>query len=308
MAKDRRDLDGRSCLVVGGAGFIGRATCQRLEAEGFRAITADLVDGDSGPDSVSVDISDRSAVRRVFQLTQPTAVINLAYRLGAASDVELDRGFSVNVVGSQNVLECCREFGITRYLYASSIAVYGDQEQRDDRALTEDDDVRPNRPYGWHKVLQEAMATAYREQYGLECAGLRVSTVYGPGRLRGISAPISALLTSARGTVHLPWDHREGFDLIHVEDVADSLVRLLRAPALPHAIYNSGGEYWETGPLAALVRQVRPALHVEFAEDPQSLAHASRLDWSRLRSVIGEHRRTIAERLTEDPRHQRGSI
>jgi UDP-glucose 4-epimerase len=229
--------------------------------------------------------------------TRPVAVINLAYLLADACEGNLDGAFQINVVGSQNIIEACRRHQVPRLVYASSIAVYGNQADWGNRLITETDRGTPVRLYGWHKLLQDQIAAEYFRQ-GLSCVGLRMSTIFGPGRKAGLSAAINSLIYPDIGnqTVSLPWSEDEAFDLIHVEDIAESIVALVRIQELEWSLANSGGEYATIGQLISNIRTLRPDICVDLPSQPRTLAHCSRIDWSRLRAILGHDRQRLTQR------------
>lgn len=285
-------------LIIGGAGFIGTATCTALAAKGIRATVADIALDAMHPEYVTLDISDSAAVNALFDQLRPRIVINLAYSLADASQRQLDRAFRVNVVGSQNVMEACRRVRVQRYLYASSIAVYGDQTGWGDRVLTELDRGQPVRLYGWYKVLQEELAAEYGRQFGMSCVGLRISTVYGAGRHVGLSAGVGDLTQPIRGArIRCEWESGESFDLVHVEDVANAFVALATACGPLEPVYNTGGEYVTVGWLLDRLRVLRPDVHIEQVQPPSTFKHCSRIDWTRLRALMPQNRIPIAARL-----------
>lgn len=114
--------------------------------------------------------------------------------LGLDTDSNPVRSAEVNVMGTLNVLGAARVSGVRRVVYASSIAVYGDQLDWGDQVLSESDHGRPWFFYGWHKQLNEASAAFYEENYDRRCIGLRISTVYGEG------APLARRLRSPRSS------------------------------------------------------------------------------------------------------------
>jgi UDP-glucose 4-epimerase len=290
----------KSVLVFGGAGFIGRATCRALMERGFQPVVADVVSGgDTWPKHV-VNIANRREVTELVAEVRPTAIVNLAYRLANACENDLDGAFQVNVVGSQNVIEACQEYGVNRYIYASSIAVYGDQSTFGEHRLMESDQGRPVRLYGWHKLLQEEIAERYRDQ-GLNCAGLRISTVFGPGRRAGLSAAVNSFIDPDPlvTAIECPWSSEEAFDLIHVDDVAIALATLVATPILEWSIYNSGGEFATIGSLAQSLSQRRPYVSVVYPREPVTLAHCSLINWERLRKLLAADRWSLADRMRE---------
>ncbi|HWD24073.1 MAG TPA: NAD(P)-dependent oxidoreductase [Acidimicrobiales bacterium] len=290
----------QTALVIGGSGFIGAATCRALERRGVRPIVADVTAGAGSWEQHVIDTAQADEVHNLVATLHPDAVVNLAFRLADACENNLDGAFRVNVLGSQNVIEACRRAGIARYVYASSIAVYGDQSSWGDHALKEGDFGHPVRLYGWHKLLVEEIAARYSEQ-GLSCAGLRISTVYGSGRRAGLSSAINALIDppAEASVIRCPWSMDEAFDLIHVDDVAESLCALALTPMLDYAIYNSGGEYATVSSISATLHELRPDVSVKCDEPPGTLAHCSRINWERLRALTKYERPSLEKRMSE---------
>lgn len=281
--------------VLGAGGFIGRATRAALARAGCEAPGFDVAPGEDL--TGRVDVTDLQSVLSVLLEVRPRAVINLAYILG--DDIEADpyRATRVNVLGMQHVFEACRLLGIERCVYASSIAVYGDQEPFGDRAVREEDHGLPTNLYGWQKQMNEALATVYRERYGLDAIGLRISTVYGGDRRTGLSAPINELvMAAARGApVHCPFRPDCDSDLVHVEDVAETLAAVATEPRLRHPVYNTGGEFATIADLVDLARELRPDVHVTLGD--RRMVHVSRVDWSRLHGELRLERPTLRDRV-----------
>jgi UDP-glucose 4-epimerase len=281
--------------VLGAGGFIGRATRAVLERGGWAAPGFDVA---PAPDLTGrVDVTDLQSVLSVLAEARPRAVVNLAYILGRDIEADPYRATRVNVLGMQHVFEACRLLGIERCVYASSIAVYGDQGPFGDRAVREEDHGHPTNLYGWQKQMNEAVAGVYRDRYGLDAIGLRISTVYGGDRRTGLSAPINELvLAAASGSaVHCPFRADCDSDLVHVEDVAETLAAVATAPRLAHPVYNTGGEFATIGDLVELARELHPDVRVTLGDD--RMVHVSRVDWSRLRAELPLERPSLRDRV-----------
>lgn len=290
-----------TALVIGGAGFIGRATCRALAERGLRVVAGDVTGAAMDFPFQRTDVTQLDSVCQSFREVNPHVVVNLAYLLADETESDPSRAFHVNVAGMQHVFEACSFFDVERCVYASSLAVYGDQSMWGAREASEDDFGRPVRLYGWHKVLNEVTAQRYDRTCVTRFIGLRISSVYGAGREIGLSAPINALLASARSgsTAQSPWSGDTEFNVIHVDDVAEAFAALATAPNLEHSVYNSGGETVSIGDLERIVRAVNPLAEITYAEPPvPPFAHSSRIDWSRLRTELGLRRSSVEERLT----------
>jgi nucleoside-diphosphate-sugar epimerase len=285
----------RVAIVTGGAGFIGRATCAALAERGVTPIAADVA-GPEGFEFRPLDVSDAEAVSSLVDELRPQIVVHLAALLGVDTQEQPSRAVQVNVMGTQHILDACVESPVERLVYASSIAVYGDQPDWGEQTVTEDDLGRPAFLYGWHKQLNEATARHYQRLYGLRAVGLRISTVYGEGRKVGMSAGINRLIESAaagRGECALG----PGTDscLVHVADVGEQLAILATAEQPQHDVYNAGGDFSTIAELADLIAQERPDVEISLGPDRARLPHVSRVDGSRLREEFGFRPRSFED-------------
>jgi len=171
-------------LVTGGAGFIGSHVVDALLAAGHEvAIVDDLSTGKRENVNAAarlhvVDI--RSAeLDGVIGEVRPEAVCHLAARANVRESMEKPLLYAdVNVLGSLNLLECCRKHGVRKVIYSSTGgAIYGEPQFL---PTTEEHPVRPLDPYGASKHHVEHYLELYRANYGLQFTSLRYANVYGP--------------------------------------------------------------------------------------------------------------------------------
>ena len=280
-------MSGRTAIVTGGAGFIGRATCAALAERGITAVAADVA-GPDGYEFRELDVSDADAVSALVGEVEPDIVVHLAALLGTDTQQMPRRAVEVNVMGTQHVLDACVKHGVPRLVYASSIAVYGDQPDWGERTVTEADLGYPAFLYGWHKQLNEATARHYQGLFGLRSVGLRISTVYGEGRKAGMSAGINQLIEGAAdGHGVCALGPATDSCLVHVADVGEQLAILATAEDPEHDVYNAGGDFSTIAELAELIAQERPDATIELGPDSVRLPHVSRVDGSRLIEEFG---------------------
>ncbi len=173
-------------LITGGAGFIGSHTTRLLLAQGHQVTVLDNFS--SGQEEnipehprlrlVVGDIADPTAV--AIALTGTDHVLHLAAQVSVISSVEEPHhSCRNNLLGFITVLEGAYRFGIHRFVYASSAAVYG---QPGELPLRETSAPAPASPYGLEKLVNDRYAVLYRELHGLSLLGMRYFNVYGPGQ------------------------------------------------------------------------------------------------------------------------------
>ena len=141
-------------LVTGGAGFIGSHLCKRLSDKFVLDLTTGVdrynvadIDG-----NISTNILDNVELDRLFKAAKPDSVVHLAAESSiCTSDPQLQH--DTNCTGTYNVLEACRRYGVKRFIFASSAAVYGDAEVF---PTSEDELLDPKSLYAATKVYGEA--------------------------------------------------------------------------------------------------------------------------------------------------------
>jgi UDP-glucuronate 4-epimerase len=128
---------------------------------------------------VEGDITDFNLLKRVFSEHKFSKVLHLAARAGVRPSIERPLLYEkVNVLGTLNLLELCRKFEVSHFVFASSSSVYGNQEKV---PFSETDPVNePISPYAASKKSCEMFAYTYAHLYGIKTTGLRFFTVYGP--------------------------------------------------------------------------------------------------------------------------------
>jgi nucleoside-diphosphate-sugar epimerase len=237
-------------------------------------------------------------------------IIHMAALLPPDTEERPHQGMLVNIQGTNNVFEVARWTGVRRVVYASSIAVYGDQTPYGDRPVTEDDPPMPINLYGMTKAANDFAATTYRERFGMDLRGVRICTVFGYGRVTGMTGMIGGLLASMPAVgepVDLPFHPDEASTMIHAQDAAEIFVRIALADDLHHPVYISGGHLATVGEMAAMVREIIPGARIATGE--QTVPHVYLVDNSRMLADVGYEIAPIRTRLREhvnDARHAAG--
>ncbi|MGH1366148.1 MAG: NAD-dependent epimerase/dehydratase family protein [Calditrichia bacterium] len=246
------EISGKKILVVGGAGFIGSHVVDQLLLEDVKEVIVfdnfcrgsrenlkeSLEDPrvriyDVGGDILQTDVLN-SAVK------EADAVIHLA-ALWLLQCYDYPRAaFDVNIRGTFNILEACRDYNIERLVWSSSASVYGDAVEL---PMTEDHPYNNRTFYGATKIAGEAMCRAFNDRYGLSYAGLRYMNVYGPRQdYKGtyIAVIMKILDRIDQGLPPIVYgDGSQSYDFIFVEDVARANVCALKSE-VSDEFYNVG--------------------------------------------------------------------
>jgi UDP-glucose 4-epimerase len=231
-------------LVTGGAGFIGSHLAKRLLTLGYDVTIVDNLSTGSdanipdGADFIRCDVSQR----RMFSLLsgrQYDGVFHLAAQSsGEVSSERPELDLKVNTMSTLMLLSWCRKHNVPRFLYASSMAVYGNPSRN---PVSENEPCRPLSFYGVSKLASENYIGCFSRD-GLKTTIFRMFSVYGPGQnmtnmKQGIVSIFLAYLLDGKEV----WVKGSGDrfrDFIYIDDVADAWCSSLEDPRTYGRTYN----------------------------------------------------------------------
>jgi nucleoside-diphosphate-sugar epimerase len=234
-------------LVTGGSGLIGSATVAAIRRRGAAAISL----GRGAGCDVRCDVRDSEKLRAAFLSTRPSCVVHTAYLLADESASEPREAIAVNLLGFVNALDASAAAGVSSFLYASSIAVYGDARRSDGAAAS------PSSQYGTMKLLNEQQAAAC--DAFARCCGVRIVNVYGDRIGRGqtgwLSSAIHAALDGRPARVELARNARMA--VTWASDLGERLAAIALSPTERPwpAVVDGGGEEIDGGALAGALAQ-----------------------------------------------------
>jgi len=185
----------QTILVTGAAGFIGYHVTKRCLDAGFQVVGLDNLNqyydvtlkqarlagltGYANFDFQKIDLNDRGAIAKLFQVRSFDKVVHLGAQAGVRYSVENPFVYvNSNVMGTLNVLEGCRLSGVSHLVYASSSSVYGSNASQP--FSVSDSANHPLSLYAATKKATEMLAHSYSHLYQLPTTGLRFFTAYGP--------------------------------------------------------------------------------------------------------------------------------
>lgn len=236
-------------LVTGVAGFIASKVAEFLLADGHAVVGVDnlndaydvrlkqwrlaQLEGKPGFTFQRLDICDRDALCDLFdsqsRIGNPKfdAVINLAARAGVRQSVENPWAYyETNVTGTLNLLELCREYGIRKFILASTSSLYGNNNPLPFHEDANTD--HPLSPYAASKKAAEALCYTYHCLYGIDITVLRYFTVYGPAGRPDMSLFRFVQWICEGRPVVVYGDGKQSRDFTYVDDIARGTVAALR--------------------------------------------------------------------------------
>lgn len=242
-------------VVFGGSGFLGSHVCDELIRAGFRVRVCDLVESpylSPGQEMFLCDILDPESMRRAVRGA------DYVYNFAGLADIDEARNkpietIQLNVLGNAHILDACREAGVKRYVFASTVYVYSEKGSF----------------YRASKQASERIIEAYKERYGIEYTILRYGSLYG--RRADMRNGIYRILHSAlsQGKVTYSGSGDEQREYIHVRDAARLSVRILNDEFANQHVILTGPYPYRVRDLMDMVREIlgnKP--DIEFLNQP----------------------------------------
>ena len=264
-------------------------------------------------DFCRVDVTQRDSVHEALHEFHPEVVIHLAAILPVEAQADPYQGYSVNIMGTANVLAVARDLEVARVVFTSSKAAYGEvtgiHAHPTYQALTENDAVYPKNIYDYAKVASEGLGMNYQRTGGPEFAALRFATIFGPGKVgkHGPMSQISGIVEDAVAgrPVRIKQGGDQGDDYLYVRDAAAAIVAAaLHKEPLAHSIYNIGsGKARTLFEYAKLVQDLVPEADIEIGPglDPMGfgVSYYSALNSNRAKKDFGFEAPELAAALRD---------
>lgn len=241
-------------LVTGVAGFIGMSVAKALLERGDEVVGIDnlndyyevqlkhdrlkLIEGYDAFTFIEMDISDREAMKTLFEEQRFQRVFNSAAQAGVRYSLENPHAYvDSNLVGFVNILEGCRQTKVEHLVYASSSSVYG---------------ANTNMPFSVHdnvdhqvslyaatKKSNELMAHTYSHLYNIPTTGLRFFTVYGPWGRPDMSPSLFTGAILRDEPINVFNEGKMKRDFTYIDDIVEGVVRVIDKVAEPNPAYDN---------------------------------------------------------------------
>jgi nucleoside-diphosphate-sugar epimerase len=274
-----------SVLITGGAGFVGLNIAEQLLGEGEAVVSYGLESPPAAalrafealPGRMSVlvgDVRDRAALLEAMRAHGVDRVVH-----GAAITASLAREAeqaaliaAVNFGGTIELLEAALAHGVRRVVQLGSGSVHGASVKKDGMLDELADQPIPDSLYGITKYAAERTALRYRATRGLDVVVARLGVVFGrweyDTKVRDTLSIPHTLARLAQAGQRARFGRQLPDDWVYATDVADAVVRLLRAPSTPHPIYQvATGARWSVASWCERLRAAHPGFSYEVVDD-----------------------------------------
>ncbi|MEE9145187.1 MAG: GDP-mannose 4,6-dehydratase [Candidatus Binatia bacterium] len=313
-----------SIMVTGCAGFIGSKVCELLLADSHAVVGVDNLN-----DAYDVrlkkwrldqfkyvpkfslferDICDRTGLRETFEQTAKIdksnfdAVINLAARAGVRQSVKSPWVYvDTNITGTLNLLDLCREFGVKKFVLASTSSLYGANNPQPFHEDVNTDG--PLSPYAASKKGAEALCYSYHYLYGLDVTVPRYFTVYGPAGRPDMSLFRFVQWISEGRTVTVYGNGQQSRDFTYIDDIARGTVAALRPVGYEVVNLGSDKPVILNDAIQLVERLVDRKAEIHQEPPQQADVMATWADISKAKSLLGWQPQTSFETGVENLVH-----
>ena len=266
----------KNILVTGSAGFIGFYLCKKLIETGIQVVGIDNLNDyydielkkkrlinlsnlsfkNDNWNFIKTDLQNKDRLLNIFKEYKPETVVNLAAQAGVRYSIDNPLAYiNSNIVGFQNILDCCKKNEVKHLLYASSSSVYGGNINTPFSELKSVD--HPISIYAATKRANELFAHSYSHLYKMPTTGMRFFTVYGPWGRPDMAPMIFANSIFSRQPIKIFNHGKMSRSFTYIDDVINNIEMLIKKPAsidknfdrnnphpatswAPHRIFNIG--------------------------------------------------------------------
>lgn len=252
-------------LVTGSSGLVGSTVMELLSSEGHIAVGFDQRKSPI-TDKFTVETGDLCDFPRLASIIKKYNINAIVHSGGIshphAGEVSPCETVRTNILGTSTIFEAARIFNISKVVYLSSGAVYGNNSAA---VTTIDSKVNPENTYAVSKLTGEQLGEVYNRNYGMNVISLRLAFVYGPNRF--MPDPIKSLLERAVHGEDI--DDAAGGDqqleFIYVKDAALAVYKALQAENCSSSVFNIGtGVNTKIKEVAAVIKKIYPNVYIRI--------------------------------------------
>lgn len=243
-------------LITGGAGFIGSTLADTLLKENCKVICVDNFCDYYSPELkrknianallnsnyklYEADIENLEELEKIFSENKIDIIVHLAARAGVRPSIEKPVEYmQTNVMGTVNILELMKKYGVKKMCMASSSSVYGNCKAE---KFSEDLNVRrPISPYAASKSACEQICYTYHHLYDLNIVMLRYFTVFGPRQRPDLAINKFVNLIRNNQPINMYGDGSSIRDYTYIDDIVSGTISAMKYDKTGYEIFNLGG-------------------------------------------------------------------
>lgn len=278
-------------LITGGYGFIGSFVAERFYKENHSIF---IIDNLSTGRKENIDFRHKSLIADIeddrcetfFKSHSIDVVIHCAAQTHVKRSIDEPVGdTSTNILGLMNMLHLSKRYGVKKFVFCSSAAVYGDNQNL---PLKEEEQGDPISPYGLNKLTGEMYCQKWDQLYGLSSLIYRFSNVYGPRQHVSEESSVITLFTSLlleERPITIHGDGEQTRDFIYVGDIAEAIYR----GVISHisGVYNlSTGSEVSINKVIEEMGKLHPITHIQHTENRPGDIKRSILDNSKIKKDL----------------------
>ncbi len=262
-------------LVTGAGGQVGAELVRKLRQRGETVVPTDRVVPEGADENYrALDVTNRGELDELLAQEQPDVVYHLAAVLSARGEENPQATYEVNQTGTYNVLEACRQAGVRRVVFTSSIAVFG---PRVPDPTPDDAPLSPTTMYGVTKVAGELLGAYYEHRYGLDFRGVRFPGLISAAEPGGGTSDYALYMYVEgvrRGAYEAFCRPETRIPLMYMPDGIRALVEIGQAPKsrLTRCVYNIAAFSPTAADIAQSVERALSRVSIAFSPDPHRQA------------------------------------
>ncbi|RBW70822.1 SDR family NAD(P)-dependent oxidoreductase [Bacillus taeanensis] len=266
-------------IVTGGAGFIGSHLTEHLLSEGYEVHVIDNFDPfyprEIKEQNIAAqldhknyflyekDICNEIEVRKIFEEVKPSMVVHLAAKAGVRPSIQQSREYAkVNIIGTLHMLQASADYGVKKFIFASSSSVYGLNEQvpfKEEQPL-----LYIASPYGATKAAGEVLCKSYSHCFKLPVIALRFFTVYGPRQRPDLAIHKFAAKLLNGEEIELYGDGLSSRDYTYVSDIVQGIDKAIHYRINGYEVFNLGND--RPIQLIDLIDRIEKTFNLQFSK------------------------------------------
>lgn len=275
-------------LVTGSSGLIGKQLISFLAQKKINVIGYDRNYSESSPSGYTFEQGELEDFPRIASVIKKHEIDAIIHGGGVSHPIvgggSPNQVIKTNILGTNNIYEAARLFGIKKIIYLSSGAVYGNNKAT---LLNEEEKPTPTTIYGVTKTTGESLAQVYTEKNILEIISLRLAFVYGPGRY--MPDPIKLLIQIAERGEDI--NEEKGMDqkleFIYVKDVVRAIWLALESKGLEGEVFNIGTGYLASmKEIINIIQDIYPHLSISMGPGDMGYDEMGSFDCSKAQKIL----------------------